>query len=654
MLRFFFLLFFTTHLLALNHLAKESSPYLQQHKNNPVNWYPWSKEAFEKAKKEQKPIFLSIGYSTCHWCHVMKRESFEDKKVAAFLNKHYISIKVDKEEYPQIDQYYQKIYQQFHKKNGGWPLTVILSPQKKPLFAATYIPRYASYGSLGIITILKKFALFPHLSQENVLHVKTLHHTQKNFKKNFTQDALSSFIILYDKQNGGFGKKRKFPSTSMLETVLKIYQITHKPIALHMVKQTLKKMAKSGLYDQIDGGFFRYCVDPTWHMPHFEKMLYTNAELINIYTQAYLLTKEKLYKKIIQETIKMIDEKFFQDGVYMSASNAESKDIHQEEQEGIYFLYTYNKALNYLLSHGITRKDAIQGLSYLSIEEDGNFDGELSQPQISKTPPPKNIQHIKQLLKNMRKKRNYPFIDYKINTAWNALYITAKLKASSINLQYAHEALYSLEQLLKHNYKNNTLYHISVQNYPLKQKALLEDYAFIIETFLQAYQTTLEQKYLNNAEKFFYTAKQLFFSKGKWYLDREKTVQADMQDRGYKNPLAILLTSGLFLSASKNHHLYNLIEKTLLPFIKQISLSPPLHATAVALYLQKHYGTYLIKSKKTNLYTISIYKFTYPFLYKFVTKNTAYELCGIKQCYISTTDKKELQKKLQMILKTIR
>ena len=652
MLRFFFLLFFTTHLFALNHLAKESSPYLQQHKNNPINWYPWTKEAFQKAKKEHKPIFLSIGYSTCHWCHVMMRESFEDKKVAEFLNKYYISIKVDKEEYPQIDQYYQKIYQQFRKKSGGWPLTIILSPEKKPLFAATYIPRFAGYGSPGILTILKQIKNNLHqLSMKNInLHLNSPLQTSQ-FPKNFISYAFYTFRSIYDKENGGFGNKQKFPSASMLKTLLEIYKIKHIKSALLMVEKTLDIMAKSGLYDQIEGGFFRYSTDKKWEIPHFEKMLYTNAELIEVYTQAYLLTKKPLYKKVVQESISMVDTRFLLHGVYMSASNAESKDINQEEHEGIYFLYTYDQTLEYLLKHGISKKDAKQGLKHLSIQEEGNFDGDLSHAQISATPPPKNIQTIKQLLKDMRKDRPYPFIDYKINTAWNALYITAKLKASKIDLRYAHEALYSLEKLLEHNYKNGILYHTSVKGYPLKQKALLEDYAFMIQTLLSAYQLTLQNKYLILAKQFFDKSRQLFYKDDRWYLSRDKMVHASLQDEAYRNPLASLLQSGLFFTATQDHKLKNFLLKTIYSYVPQIEKAPPYYATALEFYLQNHYGIYIIKSKKENLRNISTYKFDYPFIYKFITKNNKYELCGINRCFLLTSDPKELKNKLQTIMK---
>ncbi|NPA66160.1 MAG: thioredoxin domain-containing protein [Epsilonproteobacteria bacterium] len=652
MMKLLLFIFLQINLFALNHLANEPSPYLQQHKNNPVNWYPWGEEAFLKAKKEHKLIFLSIGYSTCHWCHVMMRESFEDKKVADILNRYYISIKVDKEELPHIDQHFQKIYTQFHKRGGGWPLTIILSPDKQPLFSATYIPRYPTYAQPDIITVLETLAhaTYTPTPRKKSLHVNS-QRSMEDFPKNFIPYIIDTFRSIYDTKHSGFGNRPKFPSASMIKLLLELYQITHNNSTLKMATTTLTTMAHSGLYDQIDGGFFRYCIDPNWEIPHFEKMLYSNAELIELYTMAYILTKDPLYKKVVQESIAMVDKRFFQDGVYMSASNAESINEEGEEKEGAYFLYEYDTTFHYLQKHNIPKKTIYNALEYLHIQENGNFDGEYSHTRITNTPPPQNIKTIKELLQQIRDKREYPFIDYKINTAWNALYINAKLKAASINKRYAQEALYSLEKLLQTNMKNGILYHTSVKGHPLKNEALLEDYAFLIQTLLEAYQRTLKEKYLTQAKELFQKAKRLFYTKEKWYLDKEKTVKASLEDKAYKNPLAALLQCGLYLSSTQDHTLKNLLLETLDPYRSMIIQTPPYYSTALEFYLQTHYGIYIIKSQKSNLLEVSLPKSTYPFIYKFVTKNKNFELCGASQCYISTPHKRELFDKLYTLIR---
>jgi hypothetical protein len=646
-------------LYATNHLKNEPSPYLQQHKNNPVDWYPWGKEAFAKAKKEHKLIFLSIGYSTCHWCHVMARENFEDKEVATLLNRFYVSIKVDKEEYPQIDAYYQRVYKKLHKKGGGWPLNLILTPEKKTLFAATYIPKYASYNSEGMLFILKHFTTLSSSKQQNYLNKntrllrdKTHIHTSQNIQNLTNEQILKQFSKLFDTKNKGFGTHPKFPHPSMIKTLLNLYQITHNTQALEMAIQTLTAMAQSGLYDQVDGGFFRYCIDKKWQIPHFEKMLYSNAELIEVYTLAYTITKNPLYKKVLQESISMVERYFLEDGLYKSASNAESKNLQGDLQEGYYFLFQYDTTLEYLTQHKVSLSHAKEALAYLGIEEDGNIDGELSNPHITQMQPPQNINIVIKLLHDMRTKRAYPFIDYKRNTAWNALYISAKLKSSFINENYQKEALTSLQKLLTCNMKDGVLYHTSIANQPLRTEGVLEDYAFVIEALLMAYEKTLQKHYLTQAIDFFQKAQQKFYKNAQWYLsDDTLHVSATMKDTHYKSALASLMQSALFLSSvSTQTHNYFLVEELLQNISQHLTNSAPYYATALQLFFQKKYGIFLIKSNKHNLKPLLYKDFTYPFVYLYAKETTHYELCGARSCYAQEKKLEPLLHKLQKII----
>jgi uncharacterized protein YyaL (SSP411 family) len=343
----FYLLFFTTLIAEVkqtpNALINESSPYLQQHVYNPVQWYPWGTEAFEKAKKEHKPIFLSIGYSTCHWCHVMARESFENDEVAQLLNRGYIAIKVDREELPQLDSYYQQLYLKLNNRAGGWPLSVILDENRNPFFIGTYIPLHDNYGIDGMVTLLPKVAKRYKDNREAVRReveaVQKLLH-KKSAPKPYQRDNFNVDTLMqssrkhYDPIYFGFSKHRKFPEASRIRLLFDLATLG-KPEAKTMAVNTLRTMALHGLYDHIDGGFFRYSTDAAWEIPHFEKMLYNQAELIPLYAEAYRETQEALFRAVVDETIAMTLQRFGKEGLFFSASNADT-----DHEEGKYFLFT--------------------------------------------------------------------------------------------------------------------------------------------------------------------------------------------------------------------------------------------------------------------------------------------------------------------------
>ncbi|HFQ61197.1 MAG TPA: thioredoxin domain-containing protein, partial [Epsilonproteobacteria bacterium] len=414
MRKLFFFLFLSSLLWAehpyTNALIKERSPYLQQHAHNPVNWYPWGKEAFEKAKKENKLIFLSIGYSTCHWCHEMEAESFTDEEVAKLLNADFVSIKVDREQYPQIDKKYQKIYRDVYGKRGGWPLSIFMTADKEVFFIGTYIPKEEGYGSKGLLNLLPSFVSLTKESSafqkaieqyKNIATQKTL---QTKLSSNIMQRVVKKIEKEFDRTHGGFAKRPKFPESSKLALLLDIYRLDGNQRAFFMAEQTLKKMAQGGLYDQIGGGFFRYTTDEAWQIPHFEKMLYTNAELITVYVTLYEMTGEKLYKKVIDESIAQMEKNYMQEGVYLSASDADS-----DGEEGGYFIYDYTKLKRALKEKGWKPKEIEEVLAYMGIEEDGNIDGEFSQPHITSERVPVKLEAFKAYLKALSAKRTFPF-----------------------------------------------------------------------------------------------------------------------------------------------------------------------------------------------------------------------------------------------------
>ena len=325
-----------------NFLKNETSPYLLQHADNPVNWYPWCKEAFERAKKEDKPVFLSIGYSTCHWCHVMAHESFEDEKTAQILNEYFISIKVDKEERPDIDSIYMSVCQAF-TGSGGWPTTIFLTPDQKPFFAGTYFPKNAKYGQIGfqdlLLAVWEKWKMdrkalldsaedvISHLKQknENIVAGKESEMIE-DADVLLIETAFRHYTGLFDSKNGGFGRAPKFPTPHNLLFLLRYYERSGKKEALDMVEKTLIQMYRGGIFDHIGGGFSRYSTDDYFLAPHFEKMLYDNALLIMSYCKAYQITGKSIYYVVAKKTADYIlREMTSKEGGFYSAQDAERR-----------------------------------------------------------------------------------------------------------------------------------------------------------------------------------------------------------------------------------------------------------------------------------------------------------------------------------------
>ena len=375
----------------VNRLEKESSPYLLQHKNNPVDWYPWSEEAFKKAKELDIPIFLSIGYSTCHWCHVMEKESFEDEEVAKLLNDNFISIKVDKEERPEIDHIYMTVCQAMTGR-GGWPLTIIMSPDKQPFFAGTYFPKRGRFGRPGMMELIpsiseawitKRNELIESADKIEKFLIESNKKTiGNNLNESILNDTYSVFVERYDNENGGFGTQPKFPSPQNIIFLLRYHKMTGNKTALEMAEKTLIKMRMGGIYDQLGFGFHRYSTDKEWLVPHFEKMLYDQAMLSIAYTEAYHLTKKDVYKKIAIEILTYIKRDLTDSrGGFYSAEDADS-----EGEEGIFYIWSLNE-LNFLEKN---EKDL--SIGYFNLKDEGNYLDESTRKKNGK-----NIFHIKSL-----------------------------------------------------------------------------------------------------------------------------------------------------------------------------------------------------------------------------------------------------------------
>ena len=483
---------------ATNKLIHEASPYLLQHAHNPVDWYPWGDEAFEKAAAENKSIFLSIGYSTCHWCHVMAHESFEDEEAAAVLNSGFVSIKVDREQRPDIDEVYMSVCQAM-TGSGGWPLSIFMTADKKPFFAGTYFPKQSAFGRVGFIELCTNILNLWYTDRQRLLKNSAviIEHLSKQGKRSNTPadpDALieSGYSYLegsYDSEYGGFSQSPKFPAPHNILFLLRYGRANNNAAALHMAEHTLWQMYRGGIYDHIGGGFSRYSTDEEWLVPHFEKMLYDNAMLLLAYSEAFSTTKKQEYNIIIDGIANYVLRDMCQDsGGFFSAEDADS-----EGEEGRFYVFGYDELEAELSS------DELRWLqSSFGVSRAGNFEG-------------KNILHITgnidgggkilQKLYSLRSKRTRPFKDTKISVSWNGLMIEALCRAGevTVNQSYIDSAKKAADFILGKARDNGELYGI-YKDGAQPTKAFLSDYANFANGLIELYLATLELKYLKEAK----------------------------------------------------------------------------------------------------------------------------------------------------------
>jgi len=624
-----------------NHLKNEHSPYLKQHANNPVEWYPWGEEAFAKARQENKAIFLSIGYSACHWCHVMEKESFQDMATAKILNTHFIAIKVDREERPDIDKHFQAVYQLMNQRAGGWPTSIFLTQEQKPFYSATYIPDEPRYGMMSFSSLLEVIA--DKYDKEALLLTEKADEILGFLNKKEDQiqaTKLDLSIIgrmenqateLFDTQFGGFNKAPKFPQTSILNVLMDIYRIDKNEETLTMVLSSLSSMAKGGLRDLVDGGFCRYSTDNEWLVPHFEKMTYDNALLAEVYLKAYHLSQDTFYKDIAFETLDFMLEKMSKEGLFYCASDADSDDI-----EGEYFVYAYAEAVKIFEKENIPNK-AIKALCKdFNISKEGNFEGKnIIRIEKSK----EDIAYYDEAilaLKKQREKRIYPDIDNKILLSWNAMMIKSLFKASREDTCYLKGAISSLDSLLKTMYINSELYHSTVVGHSPKIKAFLEDYAYLSEVLIEAYQSTLDESYLITATKLTNQAIEKYFDKGKWKFSRgEFETTADIYDASYPSSVATMLGVLYSISSLVDSVYKKFVFKTLEIYSYDVMRQPISSPAMTRILIRYLKDDVIIKATEVNLkaHLSTLDRLSHPFSYLKVDKNEGYMLCNSHSCF---------------------
>ncbi|MEM3526380.1 MAG: thioredoxin domain-containing protein [Candidatus Jordarchaeaceae archaeon] len=594
-----------------NKLIFEKSPYLLQHAYNPVDWYPWGEEAFRRAKEEDKPIFLSIGYSTCHWCHVMEKESFEDPEIAQLMNETFICVKVDREERPDIDGVYMAVCQAM-TGTCGWPLTIIMTPDKKPFFAGTYIPKESRFGLIGMRELVPRIKKLweqkrdelEESAEQIISFVKEIPQTSyQDLSEEILHKCYDWLFENFDEQNGGFGYSRKFPVPHNLSFLLRYWKRTGDGWPLRMVEKTLEKMRLGGIYDHVGFGFHRYSIDSKWLVPHFEKMLYDQAMLAIVYTEVYQATGKVEYAQTLKEIIAyVLRDMAAPEGGFYSAEDADS-----EEEEGKFYLWTEEE-----IRQTLSGEEAEIIIKIYNVQREGNFEEEVTRKRTGKnilylkkplreiaselkTPLEKLQKRLEEARKKLfaaRERRVHPAKDDKILTDWNGLMIAALAKAAQVldepkYLDAAEKAakfiltrMRNLEGVLYHRYRDGEA----------AISGFLDDYAFFIYGLIELYEASFETKYLCEAVTLTEYVLKHFWDgdRGGFYFSSDETESVlvrrkETYDGVYPSGNSIMVLNLLRLSRMLANPKYEeKAAKTIYAVSQTVSRTPEMHTQLMA------------------------------------------------------------------------
>jgi len=498
-----------------NRLINETSPYLLQHAHNPVNWYPWGEEAFEKAKSENKPLLLSIGYSACHWCHVMERESFENEEIAALMNKLFVNIKVDREERPDLDEIYMNAVQMMTGR-GGWPMTMFLTPEGKPFYGGTYFPPEDRYNVPGFPKILQGVANAYYKQPQDIensvkqilARLESMSRSEASpepFEPDLIIRAAEQLGRAHDAEQGGFGRAPKFPNAGVYELFLRAYQKSRNPRFLDTITFTLMQMAQGGIYDHLGGGFHRYSVDEKWLVPHFEKMLYDNAQLARVYAQVYQITGDGQFKRVVEETVDYLLREMLQpEGGFYSTQDADS-----EGEEGKFFVWTPDE-----VSRILGEEPAEIFCRIYDVSDQGNFEGSnILHPILTLEQASKYFKRGEETIASLldeakaklfaeREKRIKPFRDEKLITSWNGLALSGLAEAIKISdkREYQRAARQTVEFIFSRMFRDGYLLH-TYKDGVAKILGYLDDYAFLAVGLLDLFEAIHDRSLLARARE---------------------------------------------------------------------------------------------------------------------------------------------------------
>jgi len=594
-----------------NRLIHESSPYLLQHAHNPVDWFPWGEAALQKAQQEQKPILVSIGYAACHWCHVMEHQSFEHEDIAGVMNEHFVCIKVDREERPDVDQIYMDAIHAMGIQ-GGWPLNVFLNSDAKPFYGGTYFPPQQWVKVLTNIAAAyqNNREELDHSAEQFAEHLNASELQRFGLEKSETDFTPKDFLLLYynlslrfDKERGGLGQAPKFPMPINYFFLLRYYQYTQQTAALEQAVLTLQEMAYGGIYDQAGGGFARYSVDADWLVPHFEKMLYDNGQLISLYAEAYAVTQNTLFKEVVYETIAFIKQELTspENGFYSSL------DADSEGEEGKFYVFSQEELQT------ILGEDEPLFSAYYNITAEGNWEhgnnilhrkisdeAFAAQHHLSLPGLQQQVARWKEKIMAVRSQRIRPGLDDKILTSWNALMLKGLTDAYKVfgEAQFLELAIQNAEFLQNNLRHEEGLYH-NYKNGKATIAGFLEDYALVIKAYIGLYEVTFEEKWLTEARRltdyvlsnFWDTEEQFFYftdQKGEKLIARKKEVL----DNVIPASNSVMATNLHFLSLFFDEPHYMELSDIMLSKVKPLAVKEPSHLTNWA-------SLYFLKLKPT-------------------------------------------------------
>ncbi|WP_345971119.1 thioredoxin domain-containing protein [Sulfurimonas sp. HSL1-6] len=625
-----------------NRLELEDSPYLQQHKDNPIDWYPWCDEAFERARTEARPIFISIGYSTCHWCHAMEHDVFSNEKIAAILNEHYICIKVDREERPDIDKYYQEVHHLLNRKPSGWPTSVFCTPDNRPIFAGTYITPNSRGEKIGFTELSKLIAT--KVAQKDKSLFKSADEIQayldkpasqaievKQLNATLIQRFVKQALRIFEPNSGGFSNDLKFPQIYTLNALLDISLLQNNPDAEQMLTKTLSAMHRGGMYDLIDGGFCRYSTDVDWLIPRFEKMTFDNGLHCELYARAGRMLNDASYSLIAIEIADFMTGKMQEDGLFYSAIDADT-----EGAQGIYYTFEYDTAKTALLEHGFSADDTETILATLHVTPEGNF---MSRNIVWLESPgdrPEWFDAVREVFLSLRQAREYPFIDKKVQTSWSAMMIRGLFELGKSDSSYTQKAVDALEALMDFVMPQGALFHSGLIHSTPKVGAFLEDYAYLGTAFIKAYEATYDNVWLMQAQRMADFALEEFYENGRWYLSRGAfTTEADPADALYPGSIGVivdlLLSLGMLQDDSYRQFAFTTLQFYSANLVKAPISYPHLFNQAI----RYRFEDLLVKANadKLAMAAPSLAEVTYPYVRVKATHNKNYMLCGTQSCF---------------------